>query len=198
MATSRSHFSIESVGVSQEGGRAAEDLGVPRPAHALVPLGAVRGNVQEIAPQAPFDVAFQPVQERIGTGKTTGLRHIGMNYAGGEIFFSDFLRPGFNQGVAKALEGKAFVIGSGLVIPADIPDFRQRAAKIVKVRVARCVQCFKAAKMRQSSRLSLYGKPYMARQILPKIQHRFAFGGGQNLTHRQFAQDFRPGGGLGR
>ena len=30
--------------------RAAEDLGVPRPAHSLVPLGAVRGNVQEIAP----------------------------------------------------------------------------------------------------------------------------------------------------
>ena len=39
---------VEGVGIHVIAGGAAEDLGVSGPPHALVPLGAVRGGIEEI------------------------------------------------------------------------------------------------------------------------------------------------------
>ena len=60
-------FRIKCISIHVEAGRTAEDLCISRPAVSLVPLGAVRRHVQEIALLAPFCVVNQLVQY----GRTT-------------------------------------------------------------------------------------------------------------------------------
>ena len=56
--------------VHVEGGGAREDLGVARPAQALVALRAVGGHVEEVALLAPDDVVLELVDERASRSRT--------------------------------------------------------------------------------------------------------------------------------
>ena len=56
----------EGLDVAVERGRADVDLGVARPAQPLVALGAVGGDVDEVGPLGPVDVAVQLVEHRVG------------------------------------------------------------------------------------------------------------------------------------
>ena len=70
--------------VHVQGGGGGEDLGIPGPAHALVALGAVGGDVEEIPLLAPDDVAQELVDQRLRRHDLTRGRHGGMDDDAGQ------------------------------------------------------------------------------------------------------------------
>ena len=170
-------------------GRAAENLRVAGPAHALVALGAVGGHVQEVAPQPPFDVVFQLVDQGIGAVKMPGFPHPGMHHAGGEILRAGFAGPAFQLGVAEALEGEMLHKAFLAIAPADVADLCPGRAQVVEIGVALGVQGFKAAQMRQRALFPTDAEAHPARQVLAEVQHAFALGGAQQPCHRQLLRN---------
>lgn len=60
-------------------GTLAEDLGIPRPAQPLIPLGAIGGDSIEVVPLRPEGVAENLVDNGVGAMKTAGGFQIGVN-----------------------------------------------------------------------------------------------------------------------
>src|SRR5208337_587633 len=65
-------FGIKRGGIVIEGSGAGKDLGVSSPTQALVPLRAIRGNVEEISFLPPDNVVLKLIQQLIGSFKGTG------------------------------------------------------------------------------------------------------------------------------
>ena len=187
----------EGVRVAQEGGRPAEDLRVARPAHALVPLGAVRGNVQEVVLQAPLNVVLQLIHQRVRAGEGAGSAHAGMHHAGGEVFRPHLPGPLFQLGVAEALEGEQLCVFRAPA-PADVAYLGLGGAQVGEVGVALGVQGLEAPQMHQIARLAGHAEAHPARQVLPEVQHRVALGGHDDLLHRQLFRHAHPAARLGR
>ena len=185
----------EGIRVAQEGGRPAENLRVPRPAHALVPLGAVRGDVQEVVLQAPLYVVLQLVHQRVRAGEGAGSAHAGMHHAGGEVFRPHLPGPCLQLGVAEALEGEQLTILRAPA-PADVAYLCLGRAQVGKVGVALGVQGLEAPQMHQIARLAGHAEAHPARQVLPEVQHRVALGGHDDLLHRQLLRHAHAAAGL--
>ena len=112
-------FAEEAFHIIEVGSRADEDLRVAGPAQALVPLGAVRGNVQEVAPLAPDDVGEELIQRLIPGGQPAGAPHVGMDDDGGEILRPGLAGPGKEPDIPEAEEGEPRVPGLEAV-PAGV------------------------------------------------------------------------------
>ncbi|OPZ95859.1 MAG: hypothetical protein BWY71_02098 [Planctomycetes bacterium ADurb.Bin412] len=81
-------------------------LGVPGPAHPLIPLGTVGRHLQVIAPLPPDDIMVQLVEHGVGTFKETGNGAIrGQNHTGQDTQIRLFGKPG-NLDILKSMKGK--------------------------------------------------------------------------------------------
>ncbi len=97
--------------VVEEAGGGCEDLDVTGPAEAFVALGAVGGNVDEVAAHAPYDVLVQAVDQRFAALEPAGSPHVRVVDPGGHHVGGQVRRPAADFGVAEAVEGEAWFPG---------------------------------------------------------------------------------------
>jgi len=78
-------FGKEKRRIAVQHGGPGKYLGVSRPSQALISLRTVCGDIKEIIPLPPLDIAYKLVYQRMGTAEISGLLHIGMHCTGGEV-----------------------------------------------------------------------------------------------------------------
>ena len=178
-------FAEEACCILMIAGRVAEDLNIPCPTHALVPLGAVGGNVQEVALQAPLAVKIQPVQQGIAGLQRAGFLNVGIHGAAHEFAGIQFAYPAFHLHVAEAKVGKVGLHKPERTI-GDIAENALGGAQIVPVNGA--VQHMfpvQQADFRALGGIAPEAAP--AGKVLPHIQHgviRCQHRGGEVLMHQ--------------
>ena len=99
-------FRIKCISIHVEAGRTAEDLGISRPAVSLVPLGAVRRHVQEIALLSPFCIVNQLVHQRIRGLDISQFLHLGVDDQPSEIIHIRLAFPTGDLDEPIAVKGK--------------------------------------------------------------------------------------------
>ena len=67
-------LAVKRIAVPQKARRRGEYLGIPRPAHAFVTLGTVRGHIDEVTLLSPLCVEDQAVHLILSRGELSGLR----------------------------------------------------------------------------------------------------------------------------
>ena len=112
--------------------RGAEDLRVPGPAHALVALGAVRGNGEEIGILAPADVAVELIYHCIGGANIAGEMGDGGKHPALHVLHGRRFRHPGDFHIAIAVEGVPGGIGHGRVVFKDISVNGQRVPVIFR------------------------------------------------------------------
>ena len=112
----------EGLHVGEEAGGADVDLGVPGPAEALVALGAVRGDVDEVGPLGPPDVAAELVHRGVGAGELTGSGSIAAQGEPGQQGERRLLLQPADLDVAKPVEGEARLPGLAIRISSQDVD----------------------------------------------------------------------------
>ncbi len=157
--------------VHEIAGRPAENLGVPCPAHPLVPLGTVRGNIQEITLQPPENILLQPVYQRVGAVKRPCPLHLGIQRKSGEILLPYLPRPFQHLHIPKAHEGKAGMIFLPLPSFADVMDLLLCGTQICRVHISPRIQRLKTFQDNFTAPVCLHAKVHPARQVLPKVNH---------------------------
>ena len=94
----------EAVDVEEVRGGGREGGDVTGPAEPLVALGAVGGNVEEVAARAPDHVAVQLVEQLVGTLELSGPAQIGGDDDGAQIIGGQIAGPALDLDVAEAVE----------------------------------------------------------------------------------------------
>ena len=79
---------------------------IPGPSQTLVPLGAVRGNVQEISPLSPENIGEQPVQLRDAAAQAAGLPQIRIDCNGRKLFRLRLSRKFLQLQIAESEKGQ--------------------------------------------------------------------------------------------
>ena len=87
-----------------------EDLNVAGPAEALVALGAVGGEFQEVAVLAPDDVVLELVDELVRAFEVAGRSHVGMDHDARQIVRREGAGVAVDGHVAEALEGEVRLV----------------------------------------------------------------------------------------
>ena len=120
-------------------GRLDKNLRVAGPAEAFVPLGAVGGNVEEIALLTPENIGDQLIEHRIGGFDFPGLSNVGINGDRGKL--RDIGRAGKcrQPDIPKAEEGQLRV-PSLKALPAGVMNLGLRRAIVGVIEVAVRVQ----------------------------------------------------------
>ena len=127
-------FIIESVRIGIVAGCRDKDLRIRCPAHSLISLGAVCGNIDKVALLAPENIGDQLVDLLNAGREGTRIREIGVAGNAGEII-------GFKTGsafyfrVAVSVEGE-HRLQDMLVSIGDIPVLGKSGAKVVTVEIA--------------------------------------------------------------
>ena len=98
-------FAKEKRGVSEIGSRPGEYLGVPRPSQPLVPLGAVGGDIEEVVPHAPGNIALELVDLFIRCMEGTDRLHVGVHHAGSEHLRLHLINA-IHADIAEPMESK--------------------------------------------------------------------------------------------
>ena len=180
-------FAVEQGQMTVENGGGQEDLRVACVSQALVPLGAVHGNIQIVGAHGPVDILPEPVDFFIAAGKMPRTGKIRMQHAGGE---------GGGIRVFDALDGRVPepVIGEGgeedVLLPAAHEGIRRfGGAQIDGKQIAVFIQRFRVAQGDLGPPGKLQARFHHARQILAEVQDGFAPGRGQHLPHRHSLGD---------
>ena len=126
-------FSEERIAVPLKAGGRREDLRVAGPAHALIPLGAVRGHVDEVAPLPPFDVGDQLVDQRVPGGQAARSRKGRMQHQRSEVLGLE-VGNALDLHISITVEGELRCQNVRLAV-GDIEVFRPRAAQVVPVEI---------------------------------------------------------------
>ncbi len=174
-------FCVKCIGVHVEAGGSAEDLSVPRPTVALVPLGAVCRHVHKIALLAPFRVVDQLIDQRIGGLDIPQLLHFGVDDQPPEIIDIRLPVPSGDLHETVAVKCKMLPhIALGSV--CDIGKFRFCRPQIVIVKIPVLQDLAELEiQLRSLRRLTMEAQP--AHHVLSHVQHRFP-GGGMDQLHR--------------
>ena len=165
----------EGVGVHVQTGGAAEDLGVARPAHALVPLGAVGGAVHEVGLLPPQAVAEQLIYPGVGALEAAGGAHVGVDRHALKGVGIDLPGPAGDLHVAEAEVTELGQVGPPPPV-ADVAYLRQGRAHVVPVEVAVPVQRLAELEPQLGPRRGVGLEAQKPRQVLAEVQHRLPLG----------------------
>ena len=176
-------FAIESVSIPETAGGGREDIGVTCPAHTLVPLRAVGGHIQEIAPQAPCRVFDQPIYLFVAGLNPADFFHIGVQHQRGEIFHLQ-IRNAVNLHISITEEGEPW-FENGILTVRSIEIFRLRAAEIIPIEAA-ILQYFTNLDVYFRTGRLMHPQAENARLILSQIQHQLIFRCAYQLDGLQF------------
>ena len=169
--------------IKQIRGGVEENLRVARPAVALAG-GAVGGNVREIALGRPHRGLHKPVQQLVGAVEPAGALQIGIHRHGREILGKEG-HVGVHQHIPEAEDGEG-----GLVridsLPAKVfhllqgrGDFPVCTLDVLLGELALPVQHLAKAQEHPLPRPGPQGEGNVAGDVLAKVQHGFARGGGE-------------------
>ena len=95
--------------IVEKGRRRSEDLEVAGPAQALVPLRAVRGDVQEVAPHAPDDVLVEAVEHRLRGAEPAGSLQVRVTDDRPHVLRRQASRPAIQLRVPEPVVGEAWL-----------------------------------------------------------------------------------------
>jgi len=88
-------------------GRCAnEDLGVAQPPEALVALGAIGRDAEEVVALAPVDIGKEPIDISVRALEVPGARNVRANYASGYGAFLQFARKPRDFCIPEAVESE--------------------------------------------------------------------------------------------
>ncbi len=173
---------VKGIAVPLIAGGGGEHLGVPRPAHALVPLGAVSGHVDEIPLLPPLNVGDEPVHQPVPGIQPPRPGHLGVQRQGGEVLRLQ-VRQALHLHIAVAVIGEfrlqhvwqavghvdVFRLGGAQVVPVEVPVLQDLSELETD-----CLAPGRTAPQTEAPR-----------QILPQIQHRLPRRGVDDLLYRQ-------------
>ena len=112
-------FAHESGNIHIEGCGRGEHRDIAGPAAALIPLGAVRGNIHKVGLQAGEDVALELIDPLVGAFKAADAGHSRVQLPGANVVLGDFHTG--NRNVLEAHKGKLGKIFL-LPLPADVGE----------------------------------------------------------------------------
>ena len=152
-------------------GGGGDDGRVAGPAQALVPLGAVGGDVQEVVKLPPHGVVEQLVDPAVRRLNGAGGVDVRADVHPGKV-----LRPHLGDAlhlhIAEAVEG-AVGPHMGLFSLGDIPVLRLGGAQVVPVEAA-VLEHLAVGEHNLRARGLAYVKLHPAGHVLAKVQHGFA------------------------
>ena len=195
---------IEGITVPLIAGGGGEHLGIPRPSHALIPLGAVRGDIQEIRNLPPLDVGQELIDQGIPGFQKSCQGELRVKHQGGKILCVQ-MGNALHLHIPEAIEGKLRLQHMGGSI-GNVDVLRFGGAQIVPVEIA-VLENFAELQMNLRSLRFLHPQAEDSRHILPHVNDRLPSRGmenlfyGKGLPHRnRGAVSFRqrPLGGLHR
>jgi hypothetical protein len=105
IATSGQPAVEERAAVEIRRGRRGEGHDVARPAEALVPLGAVGGDGQEVVALRPDDVRVQPIDELVGAGELADAAQVA-GHDDDHHVVNGHLIGRLDLGLAESVEGE--------------------------------------------------------------------------------------------
>ena len=138
-----------------------------------------------VVPGAPDGILHELIQQLVGAFEPSGARHVGVHGNGGKVFRAEG-HTGFHLDVLEAEDGKGGLI---VILPfaAGIDHLLQGcgdlfigALDILLGKLAILVQQFAEAQEDPLPLSCLKGEFCIARNVLPKIQHGFPGGCGNN------------------
>jgi hypothetical protein len=175
----------EAGNVAIPGGGPAEDLGVAHPAEALVALRAVGGDLEEIAPLAPVDVALELVDERVVAGKRAGARGVAVQYDAGDGIGQEGVGVAVDLDVAKAVEREARLPGLAARVAAeDIVVGLPGGAQVLSVDRAVGIEHLGEAQADHLAGLAANMEANAADHVLAEVEHP-GWGGPDVEFHRR-------------
>ena len=176
-------FSVKCVGVRHQNGSRREDLGVSRPSHPLIPLGAVGRHVDEVVLHAPFRVQDQAVDQLISSLYAAGPRHFAGKGKARKITLFQII-DSFHLHIAVSVEGE-FRFDDGLFPARNIDVFRFCGPQvfIVEIPLLQDLSCLQAD-LRACG--LMYTEPEDACDILSEVKDLLARGRSDQFCRLKF------------
>ena len=168
---------VKLLGIHVQAGCGRKYLRVPRPAHAFVPLGAVRGVIHKVGLLSPQGVEEKPVYHGIGATELAGLLHGGIEDLHGEAFGVHRVQTK-HPGIAETKEGKGGGVVTGLAV-ADVNLLGKGGTQVLPVQVAILIQYLARLQADLRARGPLATDADTAAGVLPEVQQSISIGGMQ-------------------
>src|SRR5208337_257351 len=139
-------FGIKRGGIVIEGSGAGKGLGISGPTQSLIPLRAIRGDVEEIPFLPPDDVVLKLAQQLIGSFKGTGGLNRRMDNHAREAIERGCSGPTAHSHITKPLEGEVRLKSFDALAFCSIANGLFCGTKIFRVEIASAVQNLSVSK----------------------------------------------------
>ena len=166
--------------------RRGKDIGIAGPAQALIPLGAVRRQIDEVRLLAPEGVFNQAVYLGIIRLEETRLHEVRVEDRGPEGLRRDLSRPARHPDIAESIVGE--VLGDNLrPVVRNVYKFRLGLPVIVPVEISFLqnfseLECKDGPGFHSSRNVDLQ----KARVVLSEVQDRLASGRRNDFPYIQY------------